>query len=552
MDGTAPARTCTPCCTAWLKLENKQATGSFKARGAANKVFSLSEQDLDRGLVTSSTGNHALAFIHACQVLSKQRHRAIAPLIYLPKTASPAKADKLRQQGAELLFYGMDCVEAELEARRVADAQGMVYVSPYNDLQVAAGQGTIAVELLQRLQHTKLDVVFVPVGGGGLISGIAAVLKSVSPNIQVVGCQPAASDVMTQSVRAGQIVDVPSGKTLSDGTAGGIEPDALTLEPCMRFVDQWVTVTEPEIAAAMLGMQRHHGMDVEGAAGVSLAAFCKLKSQLAGKYVVVVCCGGNDGSLVARFVRRQEQITLHGPVVVPPTKQALQPSAACLKLFIPQQYLERFQTLSTAECWRTAGQLNMVLELFNLGIFIAGTSAGIPVVDSIDPLDGCTYFISSYAGRWAGSDMAKWQRLYPFVSVTNLNQTSAAGGPLGKRQFGNRKEYLQLIRSNTFYHSHMWETYGMPFYEMLQHGIPVFSWAELVPPLLFQHHKNSVICSLLDEAEQCARSIEGFYCRRWSAALYEEIRATSNTLYAAETFGMRLQQAFAARQGAST
>lgn len=193
----------------------------------------------------------------------------------------------------QVFQVGADCVEAELAGRAAAEASGATYVSPYNDLQVVAGQGTISLELLAELGPGRLDAVFVPVGGGGLIAGIAAVLKAASPAITIVGCQPAASDIMRQSVAAGAIVDAPSGDTLSDATAGGIEPGAITLVPCMQLVDEWVTVTEAEIGDALLGLLHHQSKLVEGSAACAIAALLKTKEQWAGKSVVVIACGGN-------------------------------------------------------------------------------------------------------------------------------------------------------------------------------------------------------------------------------------------------------------------
>eukprot|EP00879_Flechtneria_rotunda_P021878 GHRR01023073.1.p1 GENE.GHRR01023073.1~~GHRR01023073.1.p1 ORF type:complete len:253 (+),score=120.28 GHRR01023073.1:93-851(+) len=208
-------------CTALLKLESEQYANSFKARGAVNKVKSLTAEKLSRGLVTCSTGNHALAFLHACS--TSPAAQQAAHTIYLPTTADPAKVAKLKAQGGHVVQYGDDCVLAEYEARRVAAEQGSTYISPYNDWEVMAGQGTVAVELLEQLPD-GIDVCIVPVGGGGLIGGIAAVLKAADPACLVVGVQPAASAVMRQSVEAGRIVEAPSSGsllTLSDATAGG-------------------------------------------------------------------------------------------------------------------------------------------------------------------------------------------------------------------------------------------------------------------------------------------------------------------------------------------
>ena len=279
-----------------LKLESTQVTGSFKARGAAHKLLSRTPEQLKSGVVTSSTGNHALATLHAATALGAAGH-PVNLTVYIPSTVSPKKLSKLQAAAAkcsaELVTVGEDCVEAEGAARKAAESSGKTYVSPYNDLAVAGGQGTLAVEILMSLPREKLDAVFVPVGGGGLISGVAALLKSLDPGIKVFGCQPELSDVMRRSVEAGKVVELPWEESLSDATAGGIEEGSLTVEACTQFVDECITVTEPEIAAAMVGVHGHHGVAVEGAAGVAVASYIKLAEQMHGKHAVVIICGGN-------------------------------------------------------------------------------------------------------------------------------------------------------------------------------------------------------------------------------------------------------------------
>ncbi|KAI8462337.1 MAG: tryptophan synthase beta subunit-like PLP-dependent enzyme [Monoraphidium minutum] len=308
-------------CRAWLKLESEQVGGSFKARGAVNKLLSLPPEALAKGLATCSTGNHALAFVHAARAAAAGGARLGPALVYLPRGASAAKVEKLRAAGAALVLHGDDCLDAELEARRVAGERGLVYVSPYNDWEIIAGQGTVAIEILEQLQEEGEDlrlntcsgggggsggggpggaaeaaelVVYIPVGGGGLIGGMAAVLKAaLGSRVRVVGCQPAASDVMRQSVAAGRIVAAASGETLSDATAGGIEEGAVTLEPCIAAVDEWVCVSEQEIADAVLSVLTAHSKLIEGAAGCAVAAFWRQRARLAGARAVVLCCGGN-------------------------------------------------------------------------------------------------------------------------------------------------------------------------------------------------------------------------------------------------------------------
>ena len=269
----------------YLKLENRQHTGSFKLRGATNKLLSLSPADRARGVVTASTGNHALAVARAAAQLDA------AAAIYLPHGASPRKVEKLSALQVSLHRVQGDALNAEVSARQAAAQTGQVYISPYNDLHIIAGQGAIAVELHR--QQPELDAVFATVGGGGLMSGIAACFKEACSAVQTVGCQPENSAVMFASVRAGRIVDTESLPTLSDGSAGGIEPQSLTFDLCRDHVDHWLTVSEEEIAAAMRLIYHAHSEIIEGAAGVAVASLLKTGRSFAGQRLAVVICGGN-------------------------------------------------------------------------------------------------------------------------------------------------------------------------------------------------------------------------------------------------------------------
>jgi threonine dehydratase len=271
----------------YLKLENIQHTGSFKLRGALNKLLSLAPEERQRGVVTASSGNHGAAVAYGLRLLG------IHGLIFVPEHAAPSKVEMIRRLGGEVRFFGDDGVDTELYARAYAAEHGMVYISPYNDLQVLAGQGTIGVELARQLD--RIDAVFVAVGGGGLISGIAAYLKSIAPEVTIIGCQPERSAVMAESVRAGRIVELESLPTLSDGTAGGVEQGTITFAPCRRLVDEYVLVSEEAIADAIrLCLEGQH-MLVEGAAGVAVAAYLKRSAEWAGKRVAIVICGANIG-----------------------------------------------------------------------------------------------------------------------------------------------------------------------------------------------------------------------------------------------------------------
>jgi threonine dehydratase len=277
---------------AWLKLEHLQHTGSFKFRGASNKIAMLTPEQASRGVVTASNGNHGLG------VAAAARARGIAAEVFVSSHVSPAKARRIEAQRAQLVRHGEDPLAAEVAARRAAEESGRVFISPYNDVDVAAGQGTIAVELGQQVEG--LDAVFVAVGGGGLIGGIGGYLKEASPAVEVVGCWPENSPVMYECLRAGAIVDVPERETLSESTAGGLEPGSVTFEMCRKAIDRGVLVTEDEILASMRWMLEEEHWVIEGAAGVAIAAFRKEAEKYAGKRVAIVVCGRNLSEAVGR------------------------------------------------------------------------------------------------------------------------------------------------------------------------------------------------------------------------------------------------------------
>jgi threonine dehydratase len=269
----------------FLKLENLQLTGSFKLRGAMNKLLGLSLEQRAQGLVTASSGNHGAAVAYGLRSLG------LPGQIFVPENASPVKVELIRRFGAEVHPYGNDSGLTELYARDYANQHGRVYISPYNDEQIIAGQGTIGVELARQLE--QIEAVFVTVGGGGLISGIAGYLKAINPGVIIVGCLPENSPVMAESVKAGRIIEMESQPTLSDGSAGGIEPGAITFEFCQKLVDDYVLVNEAEIKAAMrLIIESQHTL-VEGSAGVAVAAYLKAKESFQSKNVVIVLCGAN-------------------------------------------------------------------------------------------------------------------------------------------------------------------------------------------------------------------------------------------------------------------
>ena len=278
----------------WLKMENQQHTGSFKFRGAINKMLTLSQSERESGIYGASTGNHGAAVAYACQKLE------VPCIIYVPEKSSDAKLANMKSYGAEIRVFGKDCMDGELKAREVSDTTGGVYLSPYNDPEVVNGQGTIGWEI--ESQCDGLDAVIVSVGGGGLISGVAGYLKAIWPDIEVVAASPANHAVMIRSLEAGEIIKIDPVPTISDGTAGGVEEGSITFEMCQQFVDHTVLLTEDEINNGIIQLMEKERVLVEGAAGTAIAALIKMKDQLKGKRVGIVICGRNISLDVLRKI----------------------------------------------------------------------------------------------------------------------------------------------------------------------------------------------------------------------------------------------------------
>lgn len=269
----------------YFKLENRQTTGSFKLRGATNRLMTLTEEQRSRGCVAASSGNHGAAVACAMQTLGT------SGVIFVPEQTSAAKVDAIEAYGGDVVFFGTDGLDTEQHAREFAAEHGMVYLSPYNDEQVIAGQGSCGVEIVEQLPG--IETVFVAVGGGGLIAGVGSVLKEHNKGIRVIGCQPQASAVMAHSIKAGEIVERRSEPTLSDGTAGGIETGSITFPLNQRVVNDFVLVDEAQIASAMRLYMETEGDVIEGAAGVAVASMLELGTSIGGQNVVVIICGGN-------------------------------------------------------------------------------------------------------------------------------------------------------------------------------------------------------------------------------------------------------------------
>lgn len=278
----------------WLKLECFQRSGSFKLRGALNALLSLDDSARQRGVLTASAGNHGLGLAHAAA------QTGVAATVVVPATASAAKVEALRQTGVELVLHGADYDTAETFARRLAAERGATFVSPYNHPAVIAGGGTLALEVLE--DRPDVELLVVPAGGGGLISGIGVAAKGIQPDIQVVGVQSFASPALHAAFNTGRLIAVPVADSLADGLAGNIEPGSITFDLTRRYVDQVALVEEVDIAHAMRTvLEREHCL-VEGSAAVAVAALQGGLLSLARRRVALILTGRNVAASVLRVV----------------------------------------------------------------------------------------------------------------------------------------------------------------------------------------------------------------------------------------------------------
>ncbi len=269
----------------WLKLDSMQRTSSFKFRGALNKILTLSEEEMERGVVTASTGNYALAIAEAVRI---RNHRAT---IYVAEDLSASRMELLKAHGLDLVVFGEGAWDAEKEARRVAGEEGRIYVSPYNDPVVVGGQGTCGYEISEQIPD--LDAALFACGGGGLVAGSAAWLKSRNPAVEAFGVSPENSPVMYESARKGKIVEMETFPTLADTCAGGVDLDSITLDLCRRLVDEIFLLTETEIEKSIRLLFEQHRLVVEGSAALAVGALLKYRERFKGKKVVAVVCGRN-------------------------------------------------------------------------------------------------------------------------------------------------------------------------------------------------------------------------------------------------------------------
>ncbi len=280
----------------YLKTENLQTTGSFKIRGSYYKISQLTDEEKARGVIACSAGNHAQGVALAAT------KSGIKSIICLPDSAPISKVEATKRYGAEVCLVKGVYDDAYNKALELRDKEGYTFIHPFNDELVIAGQGTIALELIDQI--SDLDAVVVPIGGGGLIAGVAYTLKNLNPNVKVYGVQASGAPSMANSVHDGKIERLDSVSTIADGIAVK-EPGDLTYELCTKYVDEIVTVSDDEIAAAILALIEQQKLIAEGAGAVSVAAVMFDKVPVRGKKVCCLVSGGNiDVTILSRVIKR--------------------------------------------------------------------------------------------------------------------------------------------------------------------------------------------------------------------------------------------------------
>ncbi len=266
----------------YLKPENMQVTGAYKIRGAYYKISTLSEEEKSRGLITASAGNHAQGLAYAAQAAG------VPATIVMPTTTPLVKVNNTKDYGAKVILHGEVFDEAAERASQIAEEEGLTYVQPFNDLGIATGQGTIAYEIFQDLPD--VDVILVPIGGGGLAAGISTLAKLLNPNVTVIGVEPEGAASMKASLEAGHVVTLPTANTIADGVAVKT-PGDLVFPYVQANIDHVITISDTELVDAFLDMMERHKMVVENAGLLSVAALKHL--DVKGLNVVCVLSGGN-------------------------------------------------------------------------------------------------------------------------------------------------------------------------------------------------------------------------------------------------------------------
>lgn len=266
----------------YFKPENMQYTGAYKVRGAYYKISTLSEEEKSRGLITASAGNHAQGVAYAAKLAGA------GAVIVMPTTTPLMKVNRTRSYGAEVVLHGDVFDEALAHANRLAAEKGYTFIHPFNDLDVATGQGTIAMEIIKELP--TVDYILVPIGGGGLCTGVATLAKLLNPKIKIIGVEPAGANCMQESIRAGKVVSLPSVNTIADGTAVQT-PGDLLLPYIQENVDKIITIEDSELIVAFLDMVENHKMIVENSGLLTVAALKHLNVNK--KKIVSILSGGN-------------------------------------------------------------------------------------------------------------------------------------------------------------------------------------------------------------------------------------------------------------------
>jgi len=278
----------------YIKPENLQKTGAFKIRGAYNKMLKLTEAEKQRGVIASSAGNHAQGVAYAARELG------IKAVIVMPKTTPLIKVQSTKKYGAEVVLYGDVYDDAYQKAKELEEKEGYVFVHPFNDPDVLEGQGTIALEILEQLPQT--DVIVVPIGGGGLISGIACAAKQIKPEIKIVGVEPSGAASATEALKKNKLVTLPEANTIADGTAVK-RIGELNFEYIKKYVDEVVTVDDYELTEAFLLLTEKHKIIAENSGVLPLAALKKLTDR--NKNVVPVVSGGNiDVLMISSMINK--------------------------------------------------------------------------------------------------------------------------------------------------------------------------------------------------------------------------------------------------------
>lgn len=272
----------------YLKLENLQLTGSFKIRGALNKMLQLNKKQKKEGIIAVSAGNHAQGVAYGAKMLG------VPAIIVVPENTPKTKIDAIMEYGGDqidLKVKGKIYDDAEIYARQLEKELNRVLISPYNDPDIIAGQGTIGIELFEEIK--EYDAIITPLSGGGLLSGIAIVAKVLNLNVKIYGVQSEACPVMVESLKQGKIVDIPMEESIAEGLHGGVEKDSITFEYIQKLMDEVLLVSEEEIKESIVEFLEHHHKLCEGAGAVGLAAIKRYKEKFTGKKIAIIISGAN-------------------------------------------------------------------------------------------------------------------------------------------------------------------------------------------------------------------------------------------------------------------